>query len=362
VWGVSHEPRVAILYPRSGDPADAIDQYCAELGTAFSDLGWSVQRSERLDAAAADADLLAVQYNPFGYGRWGFAPSLPAALTRLRHRRLRPIVAVVVHERYVPIADGRSLAMGIWQRGQLRAVRAGADAVFYPVEFYAVEARRSWPSRPTEHLTVGSTLPDRRAGRQRFRADRGWADETIVVATLGSTSHPSMAGDWIAPTLECVAGLGRPTLHADLGADPSKVRVPRVDRLAPGYLDADTLAAHLAAADLLLAPFADGISGRRTTVMAALRNEVAVVSTFNERSDRILASPSSGLTLVRTGDQQGFASAARELAADDALRRKQARLGAALYRTRFDWPIIAASLARANRGRTPSHESTSRSS
>jgi glycosyltransferase involved in cell wall biosynthesis len=125
------------------------------------------------------------------------------------------------------------------------------------------------------------------------------------------------------------------------------IAVPGVAHVAPGFLEAGALAEFLAAADLFLAPYADGISGRRGSVMAALRNGVAVLSTVDQRSDRLLSSPGGGLTLVATDDRAGFARAARNLAEDDATRHRLAGAGLALYEERLDWPVIARRLAHA---------------
>lgn len=345
---LSSQPHVTLLYPRSGNPADAIDHYCRQLAAAFTAIGWSARRSEWLDEATEQADLLVVQYNPFGFGRWGFAPRLPLALARVKRELHRPVVALMVHEAFVPIADARSLVMSTWQRGQLRAVTAGVDLVFHAVEDRIPRGPGAWPRRPTEYLAVAANVPDARAQRAGVRSGRGWGGDALVVATLGSI-HPSKLDDWIAPALEAVAATGRPTFHADLGSSPMDITVPGVAHFAPGYLEAGALAELLAAADLFLAPYADGISGRRGSVMAALRNGVAVVSTADPRSDRLFSAPGSGLTLVGTDDPAGFARAARSLAEDDTARRRRAGAGLALYEERLDWPVIARRLADAAR-------------
>lgn len=345
---MSSQPQVTLLYPRSGEPADAIDHYCRHLAAAFVEIGWTARRSEWVDDDAVRSDLLLVQYNPFGFGRWGFAPRLPAALARTKTRR--PATALIVHEAFVPITDTRSLLMGTWQRGQLRAVSAGVDLVFHVVEDRLRRLAGRWPRRPAEYLAVGANVPDARAERMVVRRAHGWSDDTIVIATLGG-AHPSKLKGWIAPAIEAVAAVGRPVCHADLGSQPIEVRVPGVGRVAPGYLEADALARLLAAADLFLAPYDDGISGRRGSVMAALRNGVAVVSTADDQSDRLLCSPNSGLTLVGTDDPEGLARAARRLAENDESRRDRARAGRRLYEERLDWPVIVRRLADIPRSR-----------
>ena len=195
------------------------------------------------------SDLLLVQYNPFGFGRWGFAPRLPAALARTKTRR--PATALIVHEAFVPITDTRSLLMGTWQRAQFRAVSAGVDLVFHVVEDRLRRLAGRWPRRPAEYLAVGANVPHARAERIVVRA-HGWSDDTIVIATLGG-AHPSKLQGWIAPAIEAVAPPSGDRCAMPTSAlSRSRFGCPGW-ALAPGYLEADALARLLAAADLFLA-------------------------------------------------------------------------------------------------------------
>ena len=72
-------------------------------------------------SAASTPMSLVVPYNPFFYGRWGFAPTLVRDAICVRLRSQRPLIALVVHEPYIPITGWRWLLMGAWQRIQLLA-------------------------------------------------------------------------------------------------------------------------------------------------------------------------------------------------------------------------------------------------
>ncbi len=67
-------------------------------------------------------DVVAVPYNPFMWGRWGFAPGLVLDMLRVRLAHRDTQIALIIHEPYVPIVDLKSLVMGVWQRLQLGAL------------------------------------------------------------------------------------------------------------------------------------------------------------------------------------------------------------------------------------------------
>src|SRR5436305_38590 len=64
------------------------------------------------------AGVVAVQYNPFSFGRRGVAPWLPILLTALRRRRGRPLIVMTVHETWVPALNLRWFVLGALQRAQ----------------------------------------------------------------------------------------------------------------------------------------------------------------------------------------------------------------------------------------------------
>jgi glycosyltransferase involved in cell wall biosynthesis len=107
-------------------------------------------------------------------------------------------------------------------------------------------------------------------------------------------------------------------------------------------LPAADVAGCLAASDLYLSPFVDGVSTRRTTLMAALQHRLAVVGTRGHFTDRILDGDETGLVLVDVAAGAGqFAEAVAGLAGD---RRELARRAALARRTfdgHFSWPVLA---------------------
>jgi glycosyltransferase involved in cell wall biosynthesis len=115
----------------------------------------------------------------------------------------------------------------------------------------------------------------------------------------------------------------------------------------PGWLSDEDLAAAIAAADLFLLPLADGVSTRRTTLMAALQHGLPVVATRGPLTDRELLDAGDALRLVPVARTDLFAATARELAQAPAARVRLGEAGRALYERAFAWESTAARVLRA---------------
>jgi glycosyltransferase involved in cell wall biosynthesis len=337
--------RIALLYRDGGEQVDGIRDHTRRLAEALRGTGAADVRMElgvRPGFTAAlrpDDDVLLVQYNPFSYARWGFAPWLPVELLRARRRRR---VALMVHEPYVPMRNLRWSLMGAWQRLQLWLLWLSAGVVLASIEPWTALLARWRPRRPVHHLPVGSNLPDRRARREEARGRLGIAADEVVLATLGSRS-PAWLGGPVLAAATAVAAAARPASALLLGAD-----APDVDGLAdvlrvrrPGWLSDEDLAAALAAADLFLLPLADGVSTRRTTLMAALQHAVPVIATHGPLTDRTLVEAGDALRLVPVARVDLFAEAARALAEEPAARLRVGRAGRSLYERAFSWERTA---------------------
>jgi glycosyltransferase involved in cell wall biosynthesis len=251
----------------------------------------------------------------------------------------------MVHEPFVPMTSWRWVLMGLWQRLQLGALRLAADVVFASIEPWTAELEGVAPRSPVHHLPVGSNLPDARARRAEERKRLGAGEATIVVSCLGRR-HPSWMGEYAVDAVNAVARAGRPPIFLVLGAEAPRLEGldPAVEVHAPGYLEADSLAANLAASDIFLAPLIDGVSTRRGSLMAALQHGLAVVGTAGPLTDPVLREAGPALHLAEVGDRDGFSRAAVCLAGDREARVAAAAGALRLYGREFDWPVVAGRL------------------
>src|SRR5262249_18302153 len=88
----------------------------------------------------------------------------------------------------------------------------------------------------------------------------------------------------------------------------------------------------------------DGVSTRRTTLMAALQHGLAVVGTDGHNTDRMLRDANNSLRLTAVGDRDAFAGAVCELAASRGTRAELGSHARSLYETEFDWTVVSGRL------------------
>jgi glycosyltransferase involved in cell wall biosynthesis len=351
--------KLALLCNESVGRVDAIRDYSFRLAEAIRRQGaeadvylrrpnsdWSIADRRESPVPLAhifdprEYDAVVLQYNPFLFGKWGFAPWLPARLWQW-HRTGRVRIALMVHEPYVPMLDWKWVLMGSWQRAQLEATRLGADVVFASIEAWANMLGSKRPRRPVWHLPVGSNLPDKRNARTATRERLSIKTEQVVVASFG-TNHPSRLMEYVVSAADALSESIADLVLLNLGAGAAPLRGlnTSIQVHAPGRLPRGDLAEWLSAADVLLAPFADGVSTRRGSVIAGLQHGLPVVGTDGQHTDSVLRE-NSALRLVPVHRADLFAKEAIGLATVFEERLASGRAARALYESSFDWPILA---------------------
>lgn len=325
---------------------DAINQRAgtrAEVYARFERVGWrSPDGTVRRNFSGYRAIVL--QYNPFAYGRWGFAPSLAMSLLLLRRPPRRPLIALMAHEMFGPMVTWRLRLMGLWQRLQFFALQAIADIVFVSAEPRLLQLARFRPRRPLVHLPVASVLPDRRAYRHETRAVLGADGACIVLASFWSTPGHHIS-EYLARAANrlSASGIAVVLLYLGPGAGPLKGLDPAVRLITPGLSEPASVSDYLAASDIFVAPFADGISTRRTSMMAALQHGLPIVATDGPSTDAILRE-SGALRLAPVNRPGLFIDAVQQLATSSSDRVALGDNARRLYERAFDWPHLATKL------------------
>jgi glycosyltransferase involved in cell wall biosynthesis len=104
---------------------------------------------------------------------------------------------------------------------------------------------------------------------------------------------------------------------------------------AAGALAAADLSSHLSACDMMIQPFIDGVSSRRTSVMVGLSHGVPIVTTSGRLTEPLWAE-SEAVMLAPVEDTTALVNAAKRLLADNEHRRRMSIAARALYDERFD--------------------------
>ncbi len=103
---------------------------------------------------------------------------------------------------------------------------------------------------------------------------------------------------------------------------------------ALGCLSPEEVSLHLQSCDLLIQPYPDGASSRRTSLMAGLANGVASVTTAGPFTEPIWRE-SGAIPLATAGDVPGITAVASELLSDSRRRRQAGEQGRLFYERNF---------------------------
>lgn len=286
---------------------------------------------------ALDPHVVKVEYVPHLYERRGLSVGIAQAVRKLGRAGV-PVV-VHAHELYYGRHEAlRHQPIGVLQRLALRPLFAGARRVVFTTPDRQARMAAVFPEHAGRFLTlpIGPNLwPPPDADPPAWRAAHGIGPEEVVLLVQGG-AHPSKELGSVRAALAALEGAGVPFRLVQLGG--AAIDHPRA--LALGHLAPEAAGLALAAADLALAPFDDGASGRRSSVVNALAAGLATVSTRGTNTDPALF-PAEAIRLVAAGDPAAFAAAVVDLARDPAARAAMGAAAKALHDARFAWPVLA---------------------
>jgi glycosyltransferase involved in cell wall biosynthesis len=294
--------------------------------------------SRELDAAAAPRIL--VQYVPHAFGWKG--GNLPFCWWLWRRKERRPWV--MFHEVAYPLVASESLerrTLARVNRLMARLVSRAAHRAFVSIPAWrphveSLAAAGTW----IEWLPVPTTVPvvgDPMAiGRVRTR----YAGGRPLIGCFGTFgAHVRVLLRECLPLLaqqaDCsILLIGK---RSESIVNELTLRFPQLaDRLhATGALSAEEVSVHIHACDVMLQPYPDGVSTRRTSAMAALAHERALVTTSGALTEAFWALDSAAI-LVPATESAGLASGVAVLLADPIRRTQLGSRALALYRSRFD--------------------------
>jgi glycosyltransferase involved in cell wall biosynthesis len=297
-----------------------------------------------LDQFSAPRRLL-VQWVPHGYGYRSM--NLPFCLwLRQRAARHRDTVEVMVHEPYLAFGEGSWKQNGVAVVHRLMAtiLLKAAQRVWMSIPAWEARLRPYALGRKLQFrwLPVASNIPvvDDPASVKVIRSRYAPAGEAVV-GHFGTFDR-----NITKLLLECVPALLQS--HADckvlfLGRgseamrDELRRRQPELaGRVhATGALAADALSLHISACDVMLQPYIDGVSSRRTSLMVGLSHGKPIVTTSGRLTEPLWAE-SEAVALVSAENVAALASETMRLLSDEMSRRRLSAAARSLYDKRFD--------------------------
>jgi glycosyltransferase involved in cell wall biosynthesis len=303
-----------------------------------------------LDACGRPRRLL-VQWVPHTYGRNALNVGFSRWL-RARATSAGDSVDVMVHEPFLPFRGGvRQHGAAAIQRLMTATVIRSARRVWVATPAWADFCRPLARHAQFEWMPVPSGVPVT-AGDQPVLARRelGLPLDAPIVGSFGRGGEYQR--DALLQAAQLLArqspearmlliGAGSGDLRAHLvSRDPSLA--PRV--IATGALAADAISRALRACTVMAQPYADGVCGRHSSVMAALAHGLPVVTTHGRFTEPVWRE-SGAVLLVPAG-----ASASESIAtllADAGARDRLSCAARQLYRDRFDVRHTVAALREA---------------
>jgi hypothetical protein len=193
-----------------------------------------------------------------------------------------------------------------------------------------------------EWLPIPSNIPvaDDAAKTKKIRR-RYAADNTALIGHFGTYGPPITS--MLEPVLLALSedSAEQSVLLMGRGSNEFRERLiakrPEVAFLirATGELSSEDLSYHVAACDLLVQPYPDGVSTRRTSAMLGLSHGKPIATTIGRLSEA-LWEQTGPAAMAPAGDSKALIDAIRRLRKD---KRERGRLGSTakkLYQDRFD--------------------------
>lgn len=299
--------------------------------------------SRQLDSTQSDAVVL--QYNPFAWGKRGWAPDLIRALSRFKKKRPEVALGIMFHETFMMNPGWRSWIMRLYQFRQFQQLIDLADLSLFSIENWALEQKRLHPKSRIVHLPVGANLPESNVDRMATRKELGIAEADFVCGVFGG-AHPSRMLAWIESATIQIANErpnGSHVVFLHVGGETLDLKLGNIPFFRTGRLIAAKAADAIATMDIMLNPFKDGISTRRGSAMAALQQGVPLLTTSGHATDSIWNSfDEQNVFLADSTSLSSWKTTTTRASMTIAANRRRIREDAKqVYKQNFDWPVIA---------------------
>lgn len=323
---------------------------------------WRCWRSIATYLANQQPHVLHIQYQAAAFDLGGWINWLP---WYLRKRRGRTKIVTTFHDLRIPYIFPKA---GPLRWKSVLALARYSDAAICTNREDLEELSGTLSSEESSPLLtlipLGSNVEpqppanfDRTEWRARVQAD----DQTLLLAYFGFLNE-SKGGEEL---IEALAHLRQQGINAHLlliggqvgHADPTNISYAKkieaqIERLGlaavvhrTGYVELPAVSGWLLAADAVVMPYRDGVSFRRTTLIAALRHGCPVVSTEPDHAHLISEiRPGDNMLLAPPQNAAALARTIAPLATNPKLRQELSQ-GAKALGQLFDWSQIASQTA-----------------
>jgi glycosyltransferase involved in cell wall biosynthesis len=295
------------------------------------------QLARGLDDLPAPRRLL-VQYVPNAFGMKGMNVPFCAWLASRQEK-----LWVMFHEVATPWNAGklrRDLPLGVVTRFDAALIAKRADEMFVSVpawekllaSFVPGFTQATWSPIPSNFPDEAKPeLVDAALAKKKADGAPRWIGH---FGTYGGLLAPMLA-----PIIERLlrARNDRRVILLGRGAEKFAKTLPsevRENVLVPNASSPDEIVAQLSACDVVLQPYADGISSRRTSVMASIALGLPVISHAGAQTEPIWKS-AKAIVLAHDESTRAYVDATESLLADPDLARAVGEKARSVYRVQF---------------------------
>jgi glycosyltransferase involved in cell wall biosynthesis len=306
---------------------------------------------QQLDRFPAPRRVL-VQWLPHGYGYRSM--NLPFCVWLWnRSRRRGDRVEIMVHEPFLAFEDGswRQNAAALVHRLMTVILLRAAERVWVSIPRWGSLLRPYLLGRqiPFEWLPLPSNItfvndPETTQTIRRRCAHEG----ALLLGHFGTYSRPVVSV--LEPILLKLADHSHrhSILLMGIGSEDLQRRlIKREPELSPrlhatGALSPEGVSCHLSACDLLIQPYPDGVSTRRTSFMAGLSHGKPILTTSGPSTEPLWMQLGAA-ALAPVGDIDAFVKHLNLLCVDSSERARLGQAARKLYEDRFDiaWTATA---------------------
>ncbi len=291
-------------------------------------------------------ELLIINWVPHLYSPRGTSLWLPMALLLVNRKKTK--IHLVVHETWAAFADPLSFFTGPFQRLSLAILVGVSAAVLVSVQPWVTLLKNMffWKSNVIHWLPVGSNVPvvpfastERETLRRRF----GIASQEVAIGVF-SLQSAGKGFDYISESMRALAKSGVRCHWVFIGATEEEFvrhfpQHKEVSHNCTGYLANEQVSRWLQCLDLCAAPFIDGASPRRGSLIAALAHGVPTASTIGNLTDTTFFKKSP--LILSSLDPVLYADKLVRAAKDLRGLREQRPLTREFYKSHFRWKDIA---------------------
>jgi glycosyltransferase involved in cell wall biosynthesis len=313
--------RILIVCP-DGNPVGGVRQHCLRLAEQLIRQGAAARVVDPYAALdSGKVDIVHLHYVPFAFGMNGLAV-LPLIRQLQRIGRL----VVTFHEartefRLAP----REAILAPLQAIPLAGLKAAAKEMIIPTKRWT----KFFPSAKVTFIAAGSSLPP----EIKPATPEGGGDPLRVGMIY--SGHPGRAADLAAEA--CVV------LAHEVGAVPLCIGGSVAGMESTARLDILAFGAALKACDMLVLPYADGVSGRRTSFISAMQVAVPVVTTTLLGEDDFESS--SAFASADARSPRDFVELCLAIASDRERRTQLAEHAQTFFSDRLSWSVLGANHA-----------------